>query len=197
MRHRANRRNNKGNAIAEAGPALFFLFVFMFYPMLDIMGLGLAFYSGFMLNTWQTREAALLNANEAQAADGHIRSRLPEYWHKCGLGNLANVEPNIDTEVIYEDGVADSVLKADKVIRVTTTIQYRPWFTVPFFDIPGLGRPFPITFSNRGHVEDPDLAEDKGARYPSVTALPSAPSGASPGSGYGSLGAASGIASIQ
>lgn len=173
---RTNNRSKRGNAIAEAGPALFFLIIFMFYPMLDLLGLGLAFYSGFMLNTWQTREAALLTANEAQAADGHIRKRLPEYWRKSGLGNLANVGEDIETEVIYEDGVADAVLKADKVIRVTTTLQYRPWLTVPFFDMPGLGKPFSITFSNRGHVEDPDLAQ--GAQLISAAPSPSADSSA-------------------
>ncbi|MBX9569198.1 MAG: hypothetical protein K2X77_09905 [Candidatus Obscuribacterales bacterium] len=162
------RRTNKGTVICEAGPALFILIIFMFFPMLDILGLGLASYSGYMLNTWQTREAALLNANEAQAVEGQIMKSLPEYWRTNGLGALANVQPGIQTEVVYEDGVADSVLKADKVVHVTTTIQYAPWFTVPFFDVPGLGKPFPITFSNRGHVEDPDLVTNQGAQLPNT-----------------------------
>ena len=167
---KTKRRSNKGTAICEAGPALFFLIIFMFYPMLDLLGLGIAFYSGYMLNTQQAREAALLNASEAQNAGGMIRHKLPEYWRKSGLGSLANVEPGIDTEVIYEDGIADTVLKADKVVRVTTTIQYRPWLTVPFFDMPGLGKPFTITYSNRGHVEDPDLAVNQGAQMPAAAA---------------------------
>lgn len=164
-------RSRKGSTIAEAGPALFLLIIMLFYPMLNIIGLGLAYYSGFMLNTWQTREAALINANEAQDPSGAICHTLPEHWRTNGLGTFANIKEGIDTQVSYEDGTPDAVLKADKIVRVTTTVKYNPWFTVPFFKVPGLGEAFPITFSNTRHVEDPDLVANAGAKLMPASAI--------------------------
>lgn len=166
----AKYRSRKGQSIAEGGPAIFILVVMMFFPMLDLLGLGLAFYSGFMLNTWQTREAALISNGEATAENGRIRFLLPEYWRRSGQGKFANIDKGIATKVTYEKGAENAattaIFKADQVVRVTTTIKYRPWFTIPFLPVPGLGDPFVIEFSNTRLVEDPDLASDTTAPAP-------------------------------
>jgi hypothetical protein len=52
-------RSQLGGQIAELGPALFLLLIVMFFPLLDLIRLGLAFGAGWYLNQIEARAVAV------------------------------------------------------------------------------------------------------------------------------------------
>lgn len=161
--NRLSRRTRRGSTITEAGPALFILFCLLFFPMLDLLGLLLAYYSGYLLNTWQTREAALLRAVDTTNPAGLIQQGLPEQWRANGLGRFVNIIQPIQTQVEYEAGYTDPTpstptnFAPDQSVRVTTTIVCGPYFNIPFLvGIPGISAPFSVRYTNSRHIENPE-----------------------------------------
>lgn len=160
--NRRKQRSRTGSTMTESGPALFILFCLLFFPLLDLLGLVLSYYSGYLLNTWQAREAALLRKVDATSPNGLIIKGLPENWKANGLGRFVNITKDIQTQVEYEADIADTRtgFAPDQSVRVTTTIECGPYFTIPFFvGIPGITAPYEIKYSNSRHIENPDGLE--------------------------------------
>lgn len=153
------RRNSKGSAMLEAGPALFILFIFLLYPLINLLGLGFSYYSVYTLNDIQTREASLLRRSEAMSEGGIILKQIPDAWKNQGLGRFANVLEGPETVITYTDGTADNNGVLDKVVHINTRIICRPCISVPWFAvIPGLGAPVTFGMTSSRVLENPDNA---------------------------------------
>jgi Flp pilus assembly protein TadG len=56
-----NFRSASGNAMAEFAPALIVLLICIFFPLVDMLAVGLAYCDAQVLNTNQVHEASLLD----------------------------------------------------------------------------------------------------------------------------------------
>lgn len=148
-------RKASGSAIAETGPALLILFMALFFPLCNLLGMGVSYASCFTLNDVQCREASTLPKLQAEAAGGPIKKDVVERWKKSGFGAFVQVQGNVKTEVNYFKGVKDNNDTEDQIVEVTTTLTSKPFLMVPFpVQVPALNAPVSFTISNRRIVEN-------------------------------------------
>lgn len=158
-RVQSSRKRDKGSTILETGPALLVLFMFLFFPVLDVMALGMLYTACYSLNDIQLREAANLPSAEATAANGIIKKVIPEKWLHTGLGAFVRAKGNPQTEVTYVDGQKDTTGTTDKFVLVKTTVTAHPFLLLPFFfPVPGMSAPMTYSISTRRMLENPHFA---------------------------------------
>ncbi|CAN5950790.1 unnamed protein product [Sphagnum jensenii] len=151
------RRKANGYSIAEFGPAMGFLFIGVFFPLLDLMSLGLIYGCGFTLNNMQARQCAIVPKSEAMDPSGVIQYGIPQMWLSSGLGRFVRVDGAIQTKVTYQNGTLEASKVQDKVLTVTTTLTARPFLDVPLLPgVPGLTAPMTFTFATDRPLENPD-----------------------------------------
>lgn len=149
-------RKASGSTILETGPALLILFMFFFFPLVDVFGMGVAYASCFTLNDLQCREAATLPKAQAESAGGIIKSEIVKQWRHSGLGAFVVAAGDPQTELKYFAGSTDKNGTQDQYVEVITTVTARPFLTCPFFfPVPGMSAPVTFTISNRRMVENP------------------------------------------
>ena len=143
-------RSTKGSSIAEFGPALLILFIFLFFPLLDLLTMPMHYMSCATLNDLQLREAVNVKKSEAESSSGAVKSQIPHDWQTLGVGQFVGVVTTPDTDVKYIDGEGE-----DKIVIVTTSITCRPFLTLPwFFPIPGLTVPSTYSITSRRILEN-------------------------------------------
>lgn len=158
-------RNKFGDSIAEFGPALFIVLMFLFFPMLNLISMGVYYGLGMVLNYNQVHEAALLPAVEANSNSGPVKKSIPEQW-QAGMGQFAKLNGKPETNITYRAGIAepgsDAVQKdsTDKIVMVQTTIKCNPFLPLPLpiANIPGVNSPFTFTLASEALMENPDNA---------------------------------------
>jgi hypothetical protein len=156
MRIRTNTRKAHGSTMLETGPALLVLFMFLFFPLINVFSLGVSYASCFTLNDLQLREAATMTKVQAEDANGVIKKGIVEKWMKSGLGAFTLASGKPETQLTYFDGAKDTNNTQDKYVEITTTVNARPFMYCPFFfSCPGLNAPVKFTVSNRRMVENP------------------------------------------
>lgn len=152
-------RAESGSAIVELAPALFILFLLLFFPLIDLMTMGVEYASCYTLNDLQLREAANLPKSQAQDPAGIVKDRIPSEWRHSGLGAFVNVIGNPNTSISYLDGETDATGTQDKYVVVTTSVTAHPFVTLPFvIPVPGLSAPMTFTISTRRMLENPHFA---------------------------------------
>jgi hypothetical protein len=155
--NRKNARNSKGSSIAEFGPALGLLFIGIFFPLLDLMSIGLIYGSGFILNNTQARQCAIVPKSEAEDPAGIIQAGIPQTWRRGGLGLFVQMEGGVLTSVTYTNGTLEASGVQDKNITVSTTFTAKPFLSVPLLPgIPGITAPMTFTFNSQRVLENPD-----------------------------------------
>jgi hypothetical protein len=150
------RDRQKGSALSEFGPAIFILFIFAVFPVIDIIFIGLSYCACSTLNSLQLRELAKIPRSQAKAAAQTVEQR----WMSSGLGSLAvsNVDPSVS--ITYNNG-EDNPIGTDVYVNVATTFSVRPLLTIPFFSgVPGLGAPMQWTVSGQRLMENPHYAAE-------------------------------------
>ncbi len=156
---RSSSRAQTGNTIAETGPALFILVIMLFFPLLDLCAMGMSYCSCYSLNDLQIREAANLPKSEADQAGGAVRKSIPEQWKSQGIGRFVGVVGDPQTKIEYIAGETDGNGITDRYVVVTTTLQTRPFLTIPFFvGMPGLSSPATYSITQRRLLENPNNA---------------------------------------
>ncbi len=144
-------RDARGSTAAELGPALLVLFLFIFFPALNLMSLVVSYGACLNLNNTQLREAAFLSKATAQDSGGPVRREIPELWTNSGIGRFVSPVSKPETAVTYYKPAG---LEDDMVV-VTTRVTVRPVFVVPFFSaIPGLGAAFTYEISGQRLLEN-------------------------------------------
>lgn len=155
---RRRRRSNRGGSLLEVPGALLILLLFVFFPLLDLIAIGLKYGCCYTLNSIQVREASLVMASVAQDPNGPVKKGIPENWSTMGLGRFADLTSPAVTTVAYKDGSMGANGVQDKVVVVTTTCQLRPFLSVSnkFLPaIPGLNAPLEFTFVSERPMENP------------------------------------------
>lgn len=143
----------RGSSLAEFGPALFFLFLFAVFPVLDIIGLSFGYLSSVSLNDLQLRQAAKVPKSQAQDPNGSVCLAIPETYVKTVAGGLASISQLPVTEVSYD------VDPSSVYVVVTTHVTVRPFLTIPFFPmVPGIGAPATYTITSSRLLENPRYA---------------------------------------
>jgi hypothetical protein len=151
---RTNRRSRRsrrarGSALAEFGPALFFLFIFAVFPVLDIIGLCFGYLSCVNMNDLQLREAVKLPKSLATSQCGTVMQTIPQTYMTTVMGAFSGLTDIPVTNVSYNPG------KSAIFVTVSTTVTVRPFLTIPFFvKVPGLGEPASFTISNSRILEN-------------------------------------------
>lgn len=144
------RRRRRGSALSEFGPALFFLFIFAIFPVLDMIVAGYNYCSCVSLNDLQLREAAKLPRSQAECDSGPVKLAIPNQWKASIIGGFANTNGIPQTDVSYK------AKKGCVMVTVSTTCVIQPFLTIPFFfGVPGLGVPLTTTIVNRRVLENP------------------------------------------
>jgi hypothetical protein len=147
------RRRASGSALSEFGPALFFLFIFAIFPVLDIIGLCFGYISCVTMNDLQLREACKVPKSMATNSAGLVQSGIPQQYMSTLMGAFAGISQVPVTDVSY------SVGQSAIYVNVSTTVTVRPFLTIPFFvKVPGLGEPASFTISNSRILENPRYA---------------------------------------
>ncbi len=137
-------RTKVGSSISEFAPALFLLFFFAVFPMINLIFLGLIFSSCVTLNNAELSEAA--KTPNSQLAS--IFSNMQSNWQSTGIGRLTNGATSPQSEISYSN------IGIDAYVTVATTFTVKPFFTVPFFNtVPGLGAPWSFTVSGKKVLE--------------------------------------------
>ncbi len=150
---RALTRSGRGSAMSEFGPALFFIFIFAVFPVVDIIALSFGYMSCSSLNDIQLREAAKIPKSLATSAKGPVLLTIPDKWMQTVLGGVSGLAEQPVTKVDYDGSTGNMY------VVVSTTVKVRPFLTIPFFyKVPGLGEPASFTVSNSRVLENPMYA---------------------------------------
>ncbi|HEY9784469.1 MAG TPA: hypothetical protein V6D17_03635 [Candidatus Obscuribacterales bacterium] len=162
-------RNAHGGAgMSEFGPALFVLLICFFFPLIDLIGVGVSYALCMVLNSNQAHEAALMPRQEANSENGLIKKGIPERWQN-GMGRFVKMVGSPKTSLSYRElmkvshkpGTDDSVQGAkdtEKAVMVTTTVTCSPFLPIPlpWASIPGLNAPMTFVVSSERAMENPD-----------------------------------------
>lgn len=133
------RKNRRGSTIAETGPSLLIFFIFVAFPLIDMIGLAGQYCAAWYLNHLQMR--ALIVNNKVQGPimcdatrDAFLRSGPGTFMRSAAIGR---------TGPTYS---APPDLPGTATVRLITNVTVRPFLQIPFMgSIPGIGAP--VTFS--------------------------------------------------
>ncbi len=153
------RRTKRGAGIAEFGPAVFILIICIFFPLCDLVSIGVSYCLLMVLNYNQIQQASLVESSEAQDPSGAVKKGIPDVW-RSGMGHFVNMSGNPQTDVSYRAGQGTGgSSEQDKIVRVRTVITCNPFLPIPFFfGIPGINAPFPLIAFQEKQMENPDNA---------------------------------------
>lgn len=138
------------------GPALTLLLLGLFFPLLCLVSVMFSHSSVMVLNAWQTREASLIPAKDAQSSVGTVRLLIPNQWRTTGMGAFVNPVGLPKTEVTYKLATKDINGIQDHFVVVKTTCLMRPLVSVSFagMSVPGLNAPLPLEVKSERLVEN-------------------------------------------
>lgn len=143
-------RRCRGAALSETGPAFFLLFLFAVFPVVDLIFLGISYFSCITLNDLQSREAAKVAKSEATNASGSVQGTIPNQWKGTALGQLARLSQPPVTDVSY------TIEGSNIYVTVSTSCAIQPLLMIPFFpNVPGIGAPVPVFVSRSKLLESP------------------------------------------
>ena len=170
---RAARRISGGSSMAEFGPALGVVLLCLFFPMMDVLALGLSYGLCMVLNYNQVHEASLIDSADATSSDGPIFQEIPDKWAN-GMGHFVKLTSPPQTDVSYRDGEANANGDADKIVAVQTTVVCSPFVPIPLpiVNIPGVNGPVTFVICSERPMENPDYAGAVGSIASSGAAAP-------------------------
>ncbi len=139
------KRTKSGSAINEMAPALFLLFFFAVFPMLNLIFLGLIFASCAMLNNLEVSEASRTPNSQLTASIATLQTD----WQNTGWGRLSVGSATPSYNVTY------ITIGTDAYVCVGTTFTVKPFMSLPFFNgVPGLGAPWSFTVFGKRVLEN-------------------------------------------
>jgi hypothetical protein len=144
-------RRRRGSALSEAGPALFLLFMFAIFPVVDLIYFGVSYFSIVTLNDLQLREASKSPKSLAVSAKGDVIAGIPTRWANSALGGLARLTNPPLTTVNYK------ISEVAVYVSVETKVSIEPLLKIPFLaQIPGMGAPVEINIARTKPLENPN-----------------------------------------
>jgi hypothetical protein len=144
-------RRDGGSAITEFGPALLFLLLVGFFPLLDLAAIGLTYCSCSTLNDLQADKAKLLPRSMADDDNGPVKLSVVSAWRKSGVGAFTKLSNDPVTEISYIP-----VPGSGPHVHVATTCTANPFMAIPFIPgVPGISAPITFTMKAKRLLEDP------------------------------------------
>lgn len=142
------RRGIRGNAIAEFGPALCILLLCLFFPLLDMVVLGIQYIACAQLVSLEAQKAAQATKSDASTLCGSV----VDAWMASSVGQFVRPVERPQTQIFY-----NKLDKREQNVTVTTTFQVPPFLLIPICPgVPGLGAPATFTLSTQRLLEDPE-----------------------------------------
>ncbi len=153
------RRNGRANSMAEFGPALMILLICFFFPLLDMLSMGVSYGLCMVLNYNQVHEASLLPMADAVSATGVVRKGITDQW-LAGMGHFVKTQGYPQCDVSYRDGQTGPDKVTDRIVMVRTSVTCSPFLTIPLpvVNVPGLNGPMLFQISSERPMENPDNA---------------------------------------
>lgn len=141
--------------MAEFPVAMGIILVLFFFPLIDLLSVGVSYGLCMVLNSNQAREASLLKWSEADSAGGVVKKGIPDQW-LGGMGKFVKLSGYPSTQIGYRDGES-----GDKIIKVSTTVTCNPFLSIPLpiANVPGLNGPMTFTVISERPMENPDYAK--------------------------------------
>nr|MBP9093755.1 hypothetical protein [bacterium] len=169
-------RSARANSMVEFGPALIILLICIFFPLIDMLAVALAYCDGQVLNSNQVHEASLVDWHDAVNPSGTVCKGIPDQWLN-GMGKFVKVSSPPTTLVGYRDGESTTGV-TDKIVSVTTTLSCTPFLSIPLpvFNVPGLNGPMVFSITSERPMENPDHAGPANAGGTGGVAAASTPS---------------------
>jgi hypothetical protein len=154
---KTTRRHPSGSAIAEFGPALGILLICFFFPLVDMLALGVSYGLCLVLNSNQVHEASLLPKSDATNASGVVMKGLVDQW-LSGMGHFVNIVTPPQTTVTYRTGELGGDGVQDQIVMVETKVVCGPFLPIPLpvVHVPGLNGDMPFVLRSERQMEDPD-----------------------------------------
>jgi hypothetical protein len=151
-------RGTSGSAITEFGPALGILLICFFFPLLNMLILGVSYCLCMVLNYNQVHEASLVHMNDAVSLNGPVCKDITDKW-LAGMGKFVRAEGYPQTTVSYRDGQTTGNV-TDRIAVVQTSVVCQPTLSIPLFgvSVPGLNAPMAFSISSESTMENPDNA---------------------------------------
>lgn len=153
-------RARKGQTTSEIGPALLILLIIVFFPMLDLLYLGLAYACGWYENHLAVRECAcrlptMSGTAETMAANQFNGSTLRGFIR-------ATVVNNAPSYTVNGAGANPPFTAAQAAqgitVRVTSLIRVKSFLSIPFFSsIPGMGQDITFQYTAERPQEETGL----------------------------------------
>lgn len=155
MQHSTVICRSRGSALAEAGPALFMLVIMFFFPLLNMISIGLAYGCAAYLNHLQLREVVFSRRSECEGTNAPVPVRVLHEWQRMGIGKFLAVAGQPRTVVSYRRVSRDYNDNDNWEVMVSTKLDVRPFISVPFFrNVPYLGAPARLIISSNRLLEN-------------------------------------------
>ena len=147
-----------GSSITEFGPALGILLICFFFPLLNLLVLGVSYCLIMVLNYNQVHEASLVHMSDAISVNGPVCKAITDKW-LAGMGNFVKSEGYPQTVVSYRDGQTTGNV-TDRIAVVRTSVVCQPLLNIPLpvVNVPGLNAPMTFSLSSESTMENPDNA---------------------------------------
>ena len=146
-------RSRRGSSILETGPSLFILFVFVLFPLLDMVSMLLQYCAGWYLNSLSAHEVACLRQFDPVSGASNWQPALnlqAQNFCNTGIGAFLRLKSNQITQ--NANPVAGSTPPA---VVVNTSMPIQPLLIIPMpTPIPGLNQPFNVTYTMERQRED-------------------------------------------
>ena len=151
-----SKRGCRGSAITETGPAIFLLIVIIFFPMLDLLEMGVGYIMSSIYHDHMIRELAL-SAPPSAPPDPAIQNqaqaitKVNTEFKNSGFFNFLKMTQN-DLQV---SNITYIPPNNPNIVQCTTTCMVQPFISIPWWSqLPGLNAPFPFTITSQRPQEE-------------------------------------------
>ncbi len=137
---------------------MFILLIVIFFPMLDLLGMGVGYIMSGVFHDYMLRELAVSVPPGVQNPDPAIQSqatainKIKDDFASGGFCAFLRMQKS-DLDVSDIKYIPDDA--NPKFVECTTTCTVTPFITIPWFaGIPGLNEPFPFKLTSQRPQEE-------------------------------------------
>lgn len=152
-----SQRRRRGSAITETGPALFLLFIIIFFPMIDLLELAVGYIMSGIYHDYMLRELSL-SAPPGATTDPAIQTqtaaiqKINTDFQNSTFFNFLKMTPG-DLQVSNIQYLPNP--SNANIVQCTTTCRIQPFISIPWWtNVPGLNAPFPFIITSQRPQEE-------------------------------------------
>jgi hypothetical protein len=135
-------RKRKGASLTEFGPALIVLFFACFFPLLDLITIGISFGSAWYLNNLCATELSL----KPQSQQANVTTSVNSAFVQTGISSFLGVTK--PSQITHTINYADPGNGAPLTVTCTTVLSTKPFVTLQFLQkITGVSIPATFTMT--------------------------------------------------